>query len=463
MPGPQAPRAQPRELPGVRLRFALGAGVVVLLACLVREYFVLATIVDIPIRGDIREYVIYALNLYRHGVFSVATPDTGIPTPDAYRSPGYPWLLALCMFLRPRGDGWYALALQMQVLLGTATVWLTMLLARRWLRPGWAIAAGLLLAIWPHHVAATGALLSEVAFGFTLMAALYCLARAMEGGRMVFLVLAALAFAYAWLINPLIALFPPVIALLVWRENGRGAALLFIGIFLLPMLAFALRNAQLDGQGSSAEHRTGRAAMNFVQGSWPEYHWAWQMQRFQDPASMAVIQQISQETETLTDRPKLGIAQIAERLSSHPAYYAAWYFWQKPWLLWSWEIQLGPGDVYVLEVRNSPLQTHPLLRWCSTMLRVLNPLLSLLGLCGMMAVLVNGLRRGRSGSAAALATGAIALYLTAIHTVFQAEPRYANAYRGIEILLLMTAMKLLVDALRHWKHQRDPARVRRRT
>jgi hypothetical protein len=97
------------------------------------------------------------------------------------------------------------------------------------------------------------------------------------------------------------------------------------------------------------------------------------------------------------------------------------------------------------------------------MLRVLNPLLSLLGLCGMLAVLVDGLRRRRSGSAAALATGAIALYLTAIHTVFQAEPRYANAYRGIEILLLITAMKLLVDALRHWKHQRDPARLRRRT
>jgi hypothetical protein len=453
MSGLQAPRARPREFLGVRLGFTFWVSAVVLLAFLIREYFILATIVDIPIRGDIRDYVIYALNLYHHGVFSIATPETGLPPPDAYRSPGYPWLLALCMYLRPQGDGWYALALQMQVVLGTATVWLTTLLARRWLNPGWAIAAGLLLAIWPHHVAATGALLSEVVFGFTLIAGLYCFAAAMDSRRHVFLILAALAFGYAYLVNPLIALFPPVAALLAWREKGRGAALLFIGVFLAPVLAFGLRNAQLDQDDAAAGHRAGRAAINFVQGSWPEYHWAWQMQRFQEPGAIAVMQQIGQETTALTEHPALGFANIAKRLYTNPGRYAAWYLWQKPWLLWNWEIQLGPGDVYVLEVRNSPLETHQLLRWCSTALRYLNPLLSLLALCGVVATLAGGLRHKPWAPPAALATALIALYLTAVHTVFQAEPRYANAYRGIEILLVITTLKYLSDKYWHWKAQ----------
>jgi hypothetical protein len=450
MPGTQMPRAQPRGFLGVRPRFAFWVGAVVLLALLVREYFVLATIVDIPIRGDIREYVIYALNLYQHGTFSSATPETGMPAPDAFRSPGYPWLLTLCMFLRPQGDGWYALALQMQVALGTATVWLTMLLARRWLGVGWSIAAGVLLAIWPHHVAATGALLSEVLFGFTLMASLYCFAAAMESRRRIFLVLSALAFGYAYLVNPLIALFPPVVALLAWREQGRGAALLFIGIFLVPVLAFGLRNAQLDQGDAVAGHRAGRAAINFVQGSWPEYHWAWQMQRFQEPGAIAVMQQIGQETTALTEHPALGFASIANRLNANPGRYAVWYLWQKPWLLWNWEIQLGPGDVYVLDVRNSPLRTHALLRWTSATLRFLNPLLSVLALGGLMAMLAGGLRHKARVPAAALVTAATALYLTAVHVVFQAEPRYANAYRGIEMLLVVTALDWLLGACGRW-------------
>jgi hypothetical protein len=451
MSGLQAPRTQPREFLGVRPGFAFWVGAVVLLALLIREYFVLATIVDIPIRGDIRDYVIYALNLYHHGVFSIATPETGIPSPDAYRSPGYPWLLALCMFLRPQGDGWYALALQMQVVLGTATVWLTTLLARRWLNPGWAIAAGLLLAIWPHHVAATGALLSEVVFGFTLIGGLYCIAVAMDSRRRVFLILAAIAFGYAWLVNPLIALFPPVLALLVWRQKGHGAALLFTGIFLMPVLAFGLRNASLDNAaGTQAQHQ-GRAVINFVQGSWPDYHWAWQVQRFGNPDAITMMQQINDETATLSENPEAGLTRISKRLIANPDYYGAWYLWQKPRLLWSWEIQLGPGDVYVLEVKNSPLETHPLLRWCSIALRYLNPLLSLLALCAVVATLAGGLQHKPWAPPAALATALIALYLTAVHTVFQAEPRYANAYRGIEILLVVTTLKWLSDAHLHWK------------
>jgi hypothetical protein len=456
MSDPQEPRRRPRELFGVRPGFGFWVGAVVLLAFLIREYFVLVAVVDIPLRGDIREYVNYAWNLYHHGVFSMVPPQATPPSPDAFRSPGYPWLLMVCMLLKPHGDSWYSLALQMQVVLGTATVWLTMLSARLWLDRAWPILAGVLMAIWPHHVAATGALLSEVAFGFTLMAGLYFLTRAFDGPRPCFIVLAALAFGYAYLINPLIALFPPVIALLIWRERSGRAALIFTSIFLAPLLAFALRSALLENHGNQTE-RVGRAAINFVQGAWPEYHWAWQMQRFGEPNAIAVMRDISAETAALSASPMTGLSTIAKRLRERPAQYAVWYLWHKPWLLWSWEIQIGPGGVYVLDVRNSPLETHPILRWATAALRLSNPLLSLLALGGMLAMLYGGLLRKPWAPTAALATAALALYLTAVHTIFQAEPRYANSYRGIEILLLVTSLKALIDAaLRYGKAMPSP-------
>lgn len=377
------------ERPGLRPRFWLWAGAVVLMAFLVREYFVLAMIVDIPIRGDIREYVLYAWNLAHHGVFSMAAAQDIAPTPDAYRSPGYPGLLALSMFLRPQGDSWYELALQMQVLMGTATVLFTLLLARRWLSQGWALLAGVLIAIWPHHVAATGALLAEVAFGCALMAGLYCFAKMMEGRRVAWLLLAALVFGAAYLINPLIALFPAVLAWLIRREQGRIRPLLFLAVFLIPVAVFGLRNARIDS--SHEAHRVGRVAINFVQGSWPEYHEAWKTQ------AQPTLEGISEEVALLDLDPRAGLKHVATRMAAAPGDYAAWYLWRKPLLLWDWNIRVGDGGPYVLAVRHSPLETNTLLRWSSVVLETLNPMLTLLALGGMVCLLAGSGRLSASG------------------------------------------------------------------
>jgi len=306
----------------------------------------------------------------------------------------------------------------------------------------------------PHHVAATGALLSEVTFGFALMAGLYALAIAMDRRRHGVLILAAACFGYAYLVNPLIALFPPAIALLVWREKGRQAALLFVGVFLLPVLALGLRNVQLDTSATQAS-RVGRAAINMVQGSWPQYHHAWQAQLQGDPGGIAIMQKINKEASLLDAHPAAGFAALTGRLRTAPGYYAAWYLWQKPALLWSWDIQIGPGGVYVLDVSHSPLDTHPLLRESTKLLRILNPLLTLVAFAGALLLLVGALRRVSWAPAAALATAALAFYLTAVHTVFQAEPRYANAYRGIETVLIVTFLQLLAGAWRQWQSRKQ--------
>ena len=76
----------------------------------------------------------------------------------------------------------------------------------------------------------------------------------------------------------------------------------------------------------------------------------------------------------------------------------------------------------------------------------LNPVFTLLALLGSLAWVV---RRGkRAEDAASTMVAATLLYLTAIHVVFQAEPRYANAYRGIEAVMVAIVLAGISARLR---------------
>ena len=415
-------------------RAGLLLALIVLLALAVRENFVLTSIVEVPIRGDIRDYVNYAWNLIHHHVFSLAPPSQAAPMPDSYRSPGFPWLIAACMAVLPNA-GWYFLALQAQILLGTATVALVGLLGRIWL-PGWAaLLAAALLALWPHHIAASGALLSEVMFGFTIVAALYLFERQKwaAGGAM---------FGLSFLVNPLIALIPPLLAALGWRRAGRRNLTIFLVAFLIPVAALSARNAVMD---QNATGRTGRLAANLVQGSWPLYHAAYRASFAGIPEAKALLTHIGEEERLLSDHPAEGLRQIGNRFERAPMAYLAWYGIQKPWLLWDWNIQMGWGGPYFLEVEKSSLERVPVLRAINRGFELVNPALTLLMGLGIAMIAYSAWRARRTDVAFDVCL--LALYLTAVHAVLQSEPRYANAYRGIEALLVSAAVSGIVAAI----------------
>ena len=427
-------------------RFGLLLGLLALLAFAVREHYVLTAIVDHPVRGDIREYVFYAWNVVEHHVVG-STPPPGMPVPDDYRMPGYPWLIALGMRLFPQDPawatlgGWYPFVLQVQVVLGTLTVVLTALLARQWLSATWSIAAGLLLALWPHHVAATNTLLSEVLFGFCLIAALYAFARGWRNKRAAWFVLAGIAFGYAYLVNPLVLLFPPCLALLMFVRGARVPAALMLGVFLLPVVAMGIRNAQIDGAGRG----TDRALLNFVQGSWPDYHQAANLLRLGNPTAVAITREIDAEHATLRRDASAGLTRMGERMADNPAMYLEWYA-TKPWVLWGWRIRIGASDIAYHDVRRSPFDRPGALRTILVTYRTLNPVLTTLALVAALVLTFAAMRR--DANLAAVATGALALYITLVHVVLQAEPRYAIAYRGLEAILVMTALSCIADLAR---------------
>ena len=418
------------------VRFALSIIGLTVAAWLLRGYFIYATVIELPIRGDARDYVLYAMNLLQHGVFSHAPPGAGTPAPDAFRGPGYPWFLFTSMWLDP--DRWYALALHAQALVGALSATITALLGRHWLPKGWALAAGWLVAIWPHHVVATASLLSEVWLGFLLILALLLSAEAISSRNSKWMLASGTVVSLATLTSPVSLPFPLLLGFVYWREHLPRMGLAVIAISLLGPGLWGLR--EIPPQSPAIPSR---AAINLVQGSWPRYHDAY-LSRIVDPTAMAQLDEIGKEEALLAANPRAGFHRIALRIAENPGRYATWYLIQKPYLLWDWDIRLGAGDVYFHPPRHSPLETNPVLHIIKRWLALLNPLIFAFSGVASLTLAMGWLARARWAHPAAATTGAFCLFVTGVHLVFQAEPRYSIAYRPMELLMLATALSGLL-------------------
>lgn len=67
------------------------------MALVIRVQYVRHTSIYQPIRADARQYVLYGYNLAHHGTFSREFPASA-PSPDSFRLPGYPLVIALSLF-----------------------------------------------------------------------------------------------------------------------------------------------------------------------------------------------------------------------------------------------------------------------------------------------------------------------------------------------------------------------------
>lgn len=447
---------RPISLHTVRPEFLyrLGLAFVGILALLLREWFVLVTVVEAPIRGDIVEYVAYAKNLLTHGVFSHAPAGPLAPAPDAWRSPGYPLFLALTLYFGGGDYYWYATAVQLQVVLGTATCVVTSACARFWLPRGWALLPGGLMSIWPHHIAATGALLSEVILGFCLVLAVWLSLLAVTRYSKTSAVGAGITFAYAGLVNPLASPLALLTGIIVWRTTSPRLGAWMLALPLALSLGWQVRSAVSVDTPPGAPNR---GLVNLVQGSWPEYHDARNQSHLHEiPA--AIMQAIADEERLICTDLGAGLEAMLDRMEEAPLDYLQWYLLEKPWLLWAWDIRMGAGDVYFHRVRQSPLETSPFLHTTKRFAKTINPYLFAVATATTVFVLC-GWFRPRRRPAISLALVAFAfLWFTAAHSLLQAEPRYANAYRPFEMMLAATFFAATITFARaRWQGRRARA------
>ncbi|MBV8063606.1 MAG: glycosyltransferase family 39 protein [Nevskia sp.] len=404
-------------------------------------------------RSDTLDYLQYAFNLLLYHSFSHSHIADGPIMPDSFRDPGYPAFLAGLMLLLGFTDRWYAAVLAIQAILGGLSACLTVLIARRWLGPAWSLAAGLLAAIWPHTVAFSAFVLSETLFGFLLTLALWLSCRAFDSASRLRWFVAGLGFGLAAMVNAVVVPLAPLLALLSWRRGSLNRSLalaLLLGAMLLPA-TWALRSWSIPAERSPQ----GRAEVNLVQGSWPEYHRAYIAALGHDPAALQTMQAIGREQDLMLYSPAAGLASMFGRFRAEPWRYLAWYA-SKPALLWAWHIRMGWGDIYAYPVDHPIYLTNPVMPAVEALCLALNPLLFvLMALLVLAALLRARLTEGRPALYVVVLTAGFA---TLVYSLLQAEPRYSVPLRPLEMLLAVTALE---GILRQWRSRfrgdNDPA------
>ncbi|WP_198148960.1 glycosyltransferase family 39 protein [Luteibacter yeojuensis] len=404
---------------------------IVLLAALalaIRLSYVHTTIVDHPLRGDVRQYFAYALNLANNHVFSLATPGQP-PIPDSFRDPGYPIFLALVIAIFGSEQAFYLATLDIQAVMAAATVLIYVLLARRWMGIGAALFVGIGLTLWPHTITLPGYILSETLMGLLLALGLFFTDEAARRERYTWFAIAGFTLALAALTNSIFTPVTPLFALIaMWRNKpSRRLWTVFLVATLVPLIGWALRNHFLP-EGQKSEDRV---AINFVQGSWPQYHNAWKSSILnKDEASTSVMQQMEAEYSLFQEAPMRGMGAVASRIGASPVPYVMWYA-SKPVELWGWNIGIGDGDIYVFPVYNSPLSTPGVMKTATDIMFLIAPLILLLAVVGLVVIAIDW-----RSMPAALCLGALAaLVLTVVCALLQSDARYAAPYRGVEWLL----------------------------
>ncbi len=401
--------------------------VITMFALVWRMHYVIEAHVFHPVRGDAIDYAAYAQNLAQYGVFS-KSPDAGIPpSPDSFRDPGYPAFLAIMLKLSNSWDACYAAILLIQACLSALSVAFALLLLRDVLRLPWLIAAGLLMALWPHLVTTAGYLLPETQTGFLCVGGLLLLRLGLGRKSAIVMALAGISLALAALTNAVLLLFVPLlVAWFAWHHAAsRHLLLAFALAWLLLPGGWAIRNSLLP----SSQTSTSRAAMNLVQGSWPEYHDAYRKVVIKsDSSGAAILDAVENEVAALQSGPRDWWHLAANRFRDEPWTMLAWYL-HKPIDLWGWGIDMGQGDIYVYPTADSPFNTETPYRVSVAVCYGLNPIVMLLSALAVLACLV----RGKAVDAPMLAAAFLLAYFTLVYAVFQSEPRYSIALRPLQL------------------------------
>jgi 4-amino-4-deoxy-L-arabinose transferase-like glycosyltransferase len=415
------------------LRTTLIASLIIFLAFVMRLTYVTRTEVYVPIRADARNYCIYAQNLIKYKVFSKELSNN--PTPDSFWPPAYPTLLASILYSFGT-KYFYQVVLFTQALLGALTAGIVFAIGSFFL-PLWAaIAAGILTACSPHLISMGGYLLTETLFAFTLVLFLLVYMIAIKTEKSAHFITAGTMAGVTYLVNPVIFFAPFLFAgLFFFKTNDTGFSsgnqkkkliLLFLVAFMVPWLIWSVR-CYLNVPATSSSSAN-RALVNFIIGGHNDFFEIWRA----DPNNP--------ENPAKLDKKKVDgswskfITILAKRIWEKPGHYARWYFYEKPKLLWNWNIMVGQGDVYVYEIKTSWFQTSGFASALHSIMKSIHWWLILLSLLG--GLFLFKIWPSQRGQMIRIIYVCI-IYVSAVYVVLQSEPRYSIPLRPLLYLCAM--------------------------
>ncbi len=200
--------------------------------------------------GDGAEYQRYASNLLHHGVFSESPVAPYYP--QLFRDPGYPAFLAAVEWI----GGAHVLPVEVaQFGVLAAIAVLVGLIGREVATPTIANLAALLCATYLPFLGLAGQFLTEPLSALLLTLIVYLLVRAVRSHDIRIVAVLGLVFAALTYVRAESAILAAPVALMLllsrpapWGSARRWSApLVFVLVFLLPLVPWTIRNASVTG------------------------------------------------------------------------------------------------------------------------------------------------------------------------------------------------------------------------
>lgn len=410
-----------------KLKIFLVFCIVTSCAFIFRVSYIENTIIDTPIRADAASYVAYAYNLSEHGVFS-KNRSAEYPIPDSYRAPGYPIFLT-AIIKTVESDNFYSSVLYTQAFLGALTAGIVVVLGALFLPLWGATIASILTVFSPHLVSLGGYLLTETLFTFFLIVSIFIFCFAHYKNNHFLYALSGLVFGVTYLVNPVIFFAPLLVAFIGLIVARRDIALhthkikkslfLFLFCFMTVAGVWLIRGyVNVSGEEASSYDN---ALVNFIIGSHDDFFDIWRANP-RDPQNPAAI-----DIENSDGSLFKFLLRLSKRISHEPGDYAKWYFLEKPYLLWSWNILIGQGDVYIYPIVTSLYKTSKIAIATYSISKSLHHWILIVALIGLL-FLIRDYFENKS-NIAVITLYVCTLYVSAVYVVLQSEPRYSIPLR----------------------------------
>jgi 4-amino-4-deoxy-L-arabinose transferase-like glycosyltransferase len=384
---------------------------------------------DAPIHADARQYIKYGYNLVYHNLYSMDYPSQN-PKPDSYRSPGYPLLIALSMRLSS-GLEFIPVMLYLQAMLGTLTVILTFLLAKRFTSNSFSLVAALLVGSSPHLVTMSGYLLTETLTCFLIVGALLSYTLASDRGSLSLFALAGLLFGWGYMTNETLLFLPFVLGFITALRSLKHPAIerkylvvvaFFLSVFCIFPAAWITRSFLAVPKDALTGYN--RAVQTMSHGAYPGFvHETIEKKYYpylEDPLQPQFGSSIGNFAKILW-----------QRVRQRPLRYLCWYLIEKPIYFWNWDILQGQGDVFIYPVKTSIYHEIPIANVKKAVMKNLHSIILLLSLVGIPVVFMRHFFCDRVSALRELPVTlyGTCLYFTILFTVFAPWPRYSIMLR----------------------------------
>jgi len=384
---------------------------------------------EAPIHADARQYIKYGYNLVYHNLYSMDFPSSN-PKPDAYRSPGYPLLIALSMGLSD-GLNFIPVMLYLQAILGTLTVILTYLLAKQFISNASSLVAALLVGLSPHLVTMSGYFLTETLACFLVIAALLSYHLASGRGNLFLFALSGLLFGWGYMTNETLLFLPFILGCISVLKSVRPPLLnrqyvvpvaLFLSVFCIFPSAWMTRNFLTVPKDAMTGYN--RAVQTLSHGAYPGFiHETIEKKYYpylEDPLQPQFGSSIGNFVNILWQRAR-----------QRPFRYLSWYIIEKPFYFWNWDILQGQGDVFIYPVKSSIYHESIMANFKKALMKNLHSVILLLSLLGIPVLFMRNVFCDRVSAPRELPVTlyGTCLYFTILFTVFAPWPRYSIMLR----------------------------------